>query len=96
MLKLLTIFSACQYPKQVQEYVDEKSNLGALLGPVNDINHEQFQCSPLLTRSRDIDKRWVILNLSHPNGCSVNSQVDKNNFEGSPFILKFPTVDDIV
>ena len=88
-------FSALQYPKQVQEYIHKEISLGALLGPVNEINHEHFHCSPLLTRSKDIDKRRVILNLSHPYDCSVNSHVDKDNFDGSPFILKFPTVDDI-
>ena len=56
---------------------------------------KQFHCSLLLTRSKDTDKRYVILNLSHPYGCSQNSHEDKDNFDGSPFILKFPTVDDI-
>ena len=69
--------------------------LGALLGPIKDINHEHFHCSPMLTRPKGPDKRRVILNLSYPYECSVNSQVDKNRFDGSPFILKFPTVDDI-
>ena len=48
-----------------------------------------------MTRPKDTDKRRVILNLSHPHGNSVNSHVDANQFDGSPFILKFPTVDDI-
>ena len=84
-----------QYPSQVQEYINKEIKLGVLLGPVNEIDHEQFHCSPLLTRSKDIDKRRVILNLSHPYNCSVNSHADKNNFHDSPFALKFPTVDDI-
>ena len=37
----------------------------------------------------------MILNLSHPYGNSVNSHVDTDIFDGSPFVLKFPTVDDI-
>ena len=88
-------FSACQYPCQVQEYIDKEIKLGALLGPVKKMDHEQFHCSPLLTRPKDFDKRRVILNLSHPHGNSVNSHVDKALFDGSPFTLKFPTVDDI-
>ena len=88
-------FSACQYPRQVQEYIDKELSLGAMLGPVDSIDHEQFHCSPLLTRPKDIDKRRVILNLSHPYGNSVNSHVEASEFDGSPFILKFPTVDDI-
>ena len=76
--------------KQVQEYINKEISLGTLLGPVNEISHEQFHCSPLLTSAKDTDKRCTILNLSHPYGCSVNSHVDKDNFDGSPFILKSP------
>ena len=93
--KVTNHFPACQYPKQVQEYTDKEIELGALLGPVDNVNDNQFHCSPLLTRPKDINKRRVILNLSHPYGHSVNSHVDANRFDASPFILKFPTVDDI-
>ena len=94
--KITNHFSACQYPQQVQEYIDKELSLGAILGPVDSIVHEQFHCSPLLTRPKDMNKRCVILNLSHPYGNSVRcSHVDADNFDGSPFILKFPTVDDI-
>ena len=88
-------YSARQYPSQVQDYIDKEIELGALLGPIKDMNHEHFHCSPLLTRPKGPDKRRVILDLSYPHECSVNSQVDKNRFDGSPFILKFSTVDDI-
>ena len=93
--KITNHFLACQYPQQVQEYIDKELSLGAILGPVDSIVHEQFHCSPLLTKPKDMNKRRVILNLSHPYGNSVNSHVDADNFDGSPFILKFPTVDDI-
>ena len=85
-------FSACQYPCQVQEYIEKEIKLGALLGPFTKTDHEQFHCSPLLTRPSN---PRVILNLSYPYDCSVNSHVDKNNFDKSPFILNFPTVDHI-
>ena len=61
-------YSACQYPKHVQQYLDKEKEFGALLGPVNNIEHRQFHCSPLLTRPKDTDKRHIILNLSHPYG----------------------------
>ena len=93
--KITNHFSACQYPHQVQQYIDKEIELDALLGPVDTIIHEQFHCSPLLTRPKDANKRRVILNLSYPEGNSVNSHVDADNYDGSPFILKFPTVDDI-
>ena len=87
-------FSACQYPKQVQKYIDKEVSLGAILDPVNNIVHEQFHCSPLLTRSKDINKRRVITYLTLI-GNSVNSHVDADNFDGFPFVLKFTTVHDI-
>ena len=44
----------------------------------------------------DKDDRRIILNLSHPYGLSVNDQVDKLQFDSRHFILRFPSVDDIV
>ena len=88
-------YSACQFPSQVQEYINKEKKLGALLGPIQDISHNQFHCSPLLTRPKDGDNRRVILNLSYPACQSVNDHVDKNEFDHTPFILKFPTIDSI-
>ena len=34
--------------------------------------------------------------LITPKGESVNDHVTKNRFDGSPFALKFPTIDNIV
>ena len=67
-----------------------------LIGPVNNIDHDHYHCSPLLTRPKDTDKRRVILNLSYPYGQSVNDHVYKEEYDSTPFILKFPTIDDIV
>ena len=36
----------------------------------------------------------MILSLSHPYGNSVNSHVDADNFDGSTFVLTFPTIND--
>ena len=79
--KITNHFLACQYPLQVQEYIDKELSLGAILGPVDSIVHEQLHCSPLLTRPKDMNKRRVILNLSHPYGNTVNSHVDADNFD---------------
>ena len=39
-------YSACQYPKQVQEYLDKEKEIGSLLGPADNITHSQYHCSP--------------------------------------------------
>ena len=38
----------------------------------------------------------MILDLSYPRGASLNNQVDRELFDASEFILKLPTVDDVV
>ena len=55
-----------------------------------------FHCSPLLTRPKDVVKRRVIVNLSHPYGRSVNEFVDEFRFDHRPFTLKLISTDDIV
>ena len=68
---------------------------GAILGPF-DINPAYgIHSSPLLTRPKDVDKRRVILNLSHPPGLSLNNQVDRIRFDGVTFRLKFVSIDNI-
>ena len=56
-----------------------------MLGPIDNIDNKHYHY-----------KRRAILNLSHPYGSSVNDQVNKLEFEGRCFTLKFPSVDDIV
>ena len=94
--EVINHFSAPQYPNQVQNYIEEEKKLGALLGPAIDINHSQYHCSPLLTRPKDTNKRRVILNLSHPYGRSVNDHMNKEEYDSTPFILKFPGVDNMI
>ena len=49
-------FSAIQYPDHVLEFLNKEKALGALLGPVNHPIHDQYHCSPLLTRPKDTNK----------------------------------------
>ena len=56
---------------------------------------EWTQTSPLLTvPKRDSDRRRVVIDLSFPEGHSVNSGIAKNIFQGTPFTYTLPTVDD--
>ena len=87
--------SATLHPRAVEEYLLSEKAKGAILGPFKHIQEEGFHCSPLLTRPKDTDKRRVILNLSHPQGCSVNDFVDRDKFDGSEFALKLPTIENI-
>ena len=87
--------SATSFPEHIQEYIDKESSLGAMLGPANSVASPYFHCSPLLSRPKDTNKRWIILNLSHPYGAPLNDIVTRHKFDGHPFTLKFPSIDDI-
>ena len=75
-------FSALQHPQAIQQYLDKEKSHGAILGPFSEVPSDNFHCSPMLTRPKDVDKRRVILNLSYPKGKSLNDHVDKHNFDG--------------
>ena len=66
------------------------------MDPVDKVEFNEFHCSPLLTRPKDGNKRRIILDLSYPKGNSVNDTVNRSFFDGYPFLLKLPTIDDIV
>ena len=93
-------FSALAHPRAVESYLEKEKTEGAILGPIKNLGgdpeHVHIHCSPLLTRPKDIDKRRIILDLSFPNGQSLNDQVDREQFDNSKFLLKFPSIDDIV
>ena len=88
--------SATQFTQEVDEYFRKELDQRAILGPVSEVRSDMFHCSPLLTRPKDVVKRRVIVNLSHPDGGSVNEFVDKFKFDHRPFTLKLISIDDIV
>ena len=61
-------FSACQYPNVVANYLHKETEERAIVGPVAEVDHPAFHCSPLLIRPKDGDKRRVIIDLSYPKG----------------------------
>ena len=89
-------YSALQFPASVDQYLQKETDLGAMLGPFDQVNTPFYHCSPLLTRPKGNNDRRVILNLSYPAGASLNDAVTKHLFDGQSFTLKFPTVDNIV
>ena len=88
-------FSALQHLKAVTDHLHKEIQLRPILGPF-DIPYHEFHCSPLLPRPKDQDERPVILNLSNPSTNSVNDKVTRSLFDGQQFVLKFPTIDNII
>ena len=57
---------------------------------------ENMHISPMMTREKpNALHRRVIIDLSFPQGKSVNAGIPKDQYLGTPFIFKLPTVDAI-
>ena len=67
-----------------------------MLGPVDQVQCEDFHCSPLMSRPKDGESRMVIMDLSFPQGNALNDHVTKDYFDGTQFVLQLPSIDDIV
>ena len=63
------------------------------MGPYDKPPLSSFHCSPMLTRPKaGSDRRRVVVDLSWPQGKAVN---DFDSYMGTPFKVKFPSIDDI-
>ena len=89
--------SALQFPHDVEAYLKEEIQFGAIQGPFTENPIENCHFSPFLTREKsNASHRRVIIDLSWPKDASVNLGVDKNSYLASDFQLTFPTVDDTI
>ena len=83
--------SATKYTTDVQAYLNEEKNFGAMLGPFNEAPIENIHVSPFLTRDKPGGThRRVIVDLSYPHGYSVNAGVQSDTY-----LNTLPTIDNI-
>ena len=88
--------SALQFPDNVTAYLQDEMQHQAIYGPYKNkpfgvITH----ISPFITRTKeDSHKRRVIIDLSWPNGASINHYTDSNEYMGTAFKLCYPSVDN--
>ena len=87
--KIVNHFSARQFLDAVTDYLHKEIKERAIVGPVSEVNHSAFHCSPLLTRLKDGSKHRVIMDLSYPKGNAGNEFIDKDAFHGIQFTLRF-------
>ena len=88
--------SALKFPDHVQNYIGTEKKYGAILGPFDEY---PFPChvSPFLTRDKpNSNNRRVILDLSFPQGKSVNDGVQKGIYLNTYLELNYPSVDAVV
>ena len=84
------------FPEDIKAYLDEEISHGAILGPLPSRPVHNLHVFPMMTRDKaNAPHRRVIIDLSFPQGRSVNSGVLKDIYLKTPFILKLPTIDNI-
>ena len=68
------------------------------MGPLDQVPFSEDFCISLLNTvsKKDSLERRVILDLSFPEGSSINEGISKDFYLGSKTILTFPRVDDLV
>ena len=86
--------SALAFPKDVEAYIEEEQKFGAIHGPFKNPPFDNFYTSPCMTRGKPgAPHRRVIIDLSFPQGEAVNSDIDKNQYLGTEFVLTLPSID---
>ena len=90
--------SAREYPEHVQAYINDELEHGAICDPFKDKPFgDETHVSPFITRHKpDSEKRRVIIDLSWPQGASVNYFTKSNEYLGTAFKLNYPSVDTFV
>ena len=84
--------SATQHTADVDIYLNKELKHNAMAGPYKSNPFSPLHFSPLLTREKLNDSRRVIVNLSHPYGNSVNSNIEKQRYDNYDFELTYPSL----
>ena len=88
--------SALMFPNDIDQYLKEEIEFGAIVGPFGEPPLTNFHTSPFMTREKPGgDHRRVIMDLSFPHGLAVNSKINKDSYLGTNFILTLPSIDHI-
>ena len=87
--------SATKHPTHIDKYLATELRHEALMGPFSELPFKQWtRTNPLMTRSKkDSDDMRVILDLSFPEGSSVNAAIPSGSLDGGAFKLRLPTPD---
>ena len=86
--------SARDFPADIEHYIKTELGFAALVGPFEGPPVVYTHLSPLMTRpKKDASFRRVIMDLSWPDGASINDGVDSNIYVDGPARITLPTVD---
>ena len=91
--------SALRHPSAINKYICKEVSYNAVMGPFIEIPTllgTRVGISPLSTHDkRDCSEKRTILDLSCPEGHSVNDHTPKDSYLGMYINLIYPTVDDL-
>ena len=87
--------SALSYSEHVDYYIATELELGGIVGPfIHNPLPRSLICSPLQTvPKRGSTKRCVVMDLSFPPSCSVNSGIPDNTYLDEHYKLRLPGID---
>lgn len=90
--------SALFHLQAVKDFVDTELMHDALLGPFDEAPFTPwFRTSPLMSRAKKgSEERRIIVDLSYPQGSSVNDGIDPSNHLGVNITYSLPTINDLI
>ena len=84
---------ATDFPEQITNYLIKEASYQAVVGPFKD----NPSLSPLNSVPKnDSSERRVIVDLSFPEGESVNFGILKDEYLGNKISVSYPKVDDLI
>ena len=83
-------------PTGVDKYFNVEVKKMAMVGPFTEKPFSKIHYSPLITRPKPDGEVRVIVDLSWPINNSVNTCIPKGWFDNMEFVLKYPTIDNLV
>ena len=89
--------SAVKFPGDIRRFIDKECTLKAMIGPFKQAPFPGWdRVNPLMSRpKRDSVERRVILDLSYPEGQSVNSSIPGNKLDQAEFKMRLPNPWDL-
>lgn len=90
--------SATQHRQHVKEFIATEISYRAMVGPFKDPPFLPWtRISPMMTRpKKESDLRRIIVDLSYPEGSSVNAGIDISNILGRDTSYSLPNIMDLV
>ena len=82
--------------EDVQAYLAEERDFGAILGLFEEPPLQNIHISPFMAREKpESSKKHVMIDLSYPLGAFVNKGVSNDTDIGTDLILTLPSIDHV-